>query len=308
MQSCSQFIHRGLGQESGRTPKILSCGETWVALPRAVPSQARFRLAQNMACNYPRARIMAAIGRFQKGDEIFFAKVVDGEIFKVIGDVFGSPAFEKKATKLKGVRTLTPVSPSKVIAIGLNYADHARESQKPLPKQPLFWIKATTSLIPDGGRIEVPFPDHRTDFEAELCIVIGRRVRNVTPAAAARYIFGYTASQDISDRTIQNGESQWTRAKSFDTFTPVGPYVETKIDPHDLTIQLFQNGQLRQNSNTSQLIFNCYRLVSFVSTNMTLLPGDIILTGTPSGVGPIESGDRLEVRIQGLAPLVNTVK
>ena len=138
--------------------------------------------------------------------------------------------------------------------------------------------------------------------------VIGRRVRNVTPAAAARYIFGYTAAQDISDRTIQNSESQWARCKSFDTFTPLGPYVETKIDPHDLTIQLFQNGQLRQNSNTSQLIFNCFHLVSFVSTNMTLVPGDIILTGTPSGVGPIDSGDRLEVRVQGLTPLVNTVK
>jgi 2-keto-4-pentenoate hydratase/2-oxohepta-3-ene-1,7-dioic acid hydratase in catechol pathway len=141
-----------------------------------------------------------------------------------------------------------------------------------------------------------------------LAIVIGRKVRNVTPAAAARFIFGYTSAQDISDRTIQNGESQWTRAKSFDTFTPLGPYVETKIDPHELVIQLFQNGQLRQNSSTSQLIFDCYKLVSFISTNMTLLPGDVILTGTPSGIGPIESGDRLEVRIQGMAPLVNSVK
>lgn len=251
---------------------------------------------------------MAAIGRFQKGDEIFFAKVVDGELFRLRGDVFGSPSFDKKPTPLKGVRTLTPVVPSKIIAVGLNYADHARESGKALPKEPLFWLKATTSLIPDGGKIEVPFAKHRTDYEAELCIIIGRRVRNVTPAAAARYIFGYTSAQDISDRTIQNGESQWTRSKSFDTFTPLGPYAETKIDPHDLTIQLFQNGQLRQNSNTSQLIFDCFQLVSFISTNMTLLPGDIILTGTPSGVGPIVSGDRLEVRIQGLAPLVNTVK
>ena len=172
----------------------------------------------------------------------------------------------------------------------------------------MIWFKATTSLIPDGAKIEVPFPKHRTDYEAELAIVIGRRMRNVTPAAASRYIYGYTASQDISDRTIQNSESQWARAKSFDTFTPFGPYVDTKADPLNLTIQLFQNGQLRQNSNTNQLIFNCYHLVSFISTNMTLLPGDIILTGTPSGVGPIESGDRLEVRIQGLAPLVNTVK
>ena len=118
----------------------------------------------------------------------------------------------------------------------------------------------------------------------------------------------YTAAMDISDRTIQNSETQYARAKSFDTFTPLGPYVETKIDPNELTIQLFQNSQLRQNSNTNQLIFNCNQLVSFISTNMTLLPGDIILTGTPSGVGPIASGDRLEVRIQGFAPLVNLVR
>jgi 2-keto-4-pentenoate hydratase/2-oxohepta-3-ene-1,7-dioic acid hydratase in catechol pathway len=251
---------------------------------------------------------MAAIGRFQKGDDIFYAKVVDGEIYRVQGDVFSSPSFDRKPTSVKGVRTLTPVQPSKVIAVGLNYADHAQESGKPLPKEPLIWFKAPSSLIPDGAKIEVPFPDHRTDYEAELCIVIGRRVRNVTPASASRYIFGYTASMDISDRNIQNSESQWARAKSFDTFTPLGPHVETKLDPHALTIQLFQNGQLRQNSNTNQLIFDCCRLVSFISTNMTLLPGDIILTGTPSGVGPIKSGDRLEVRITGLSPLVNTVK
>lgn len=251
---------------------------------------------------------MAAIGRFQKGEDIFHAKVVDGELFRLQGDVFGSPSFDKKPTPAKGLKLLTPVAPSKVIAVGLNYADHAREAGKPLPTTPLFWLKAPTSLIPDGVKIEVPFPDHRTDFEAELAIVIGRRVRSVTPAAAARYILGYAAAQDISDRTIQNAESQFARCKSFDTFTPLGPYLETKIDPHDLTIQLFQNGQLRQNSNTSQLVFNCFDLVSFISTNLTLLPGDLILTGTPSGVGPIQGGDRLEVRIQGMAPLVNTVK
>ena len=225
---------------------------------------------------------MAAIGRFQRGDDIFYAKVVDGELYKLKGDVFGSPSFQKRPTNPKGIKTLTPVAPSKVIAVGLNYADHARESGKPLPKTPLFWLKAPTSLLPDGGKIEIPFEKNR--------------------------IFGYTSAQDISDRTIQHSESQWARAKSFDTFTPLGPYVETKIDPHKLTIQLFQNGQLRQNSLTGQLIFNCFELVSFISTNITLLPGDVILTGTPSGVGPIESGDKLEVRIQGMAPLVNSVK
>jgi 2-keto-4-pentenoate hydratase/2-oxohepta-3-ene-1,7-dioic acid hydratase in catechol pathway len=251
---------------------------------------------------------MAAIGRFQKDGEIFYARVVEGELFRLRGDVFGSPSFARKPVHLKGVRTLTPVAPSKIIAVGLNYADHAREQGKPLPKEPLFWFKAATSLLPDGGKIEVPFPQHRTDYEAELAIVIGRRIRNVTPASAAHYILGYTVAEDISDRTIQNSESQWARCKSFDTFTPLGPYVETNLDPRDLTIQLFQNGQLRQNSNTSQMIFNCHQLVSFISTNLTLLPGDVILTGTPGGIGPIQSGDRLEVRIQGLAPLVNAVK
>jgi 2-keto-4-pentenoate hydratase/2-oxohepta-3-ene-1,7-dioic acid hydratase in catechol pathway len=251
---------------------------------------------------------MAAIGRFQKGDEVFYAKVVDGELFRLHGDVFGSPSFDKKPTPFKGVKTLVPVAPSKLVAVGLNYADHAREQNKPLPKEPLVWFKAPTSLIPDGGKIEIPFPDHQTELEGELAIVIGRRARNVTAAAAARYIFGYTASQDISDRTIQKSDGQNARAKSFDTFTPLGPYIETKIDPQELTIQTFQNGQLRQNSNTNQLIFDVYKLVSFISTNLTLLPGDVILTGTPSGVCPIQSGDRLEVRIQGLAPLLNTVK
>jgi 2-keto-4-pentenoate hydratase/2-oxohepta-3-ene-1,7-dioic acid hydratase in catechol pathway len=251
---------------------------------------------------------MAAIGRFQKDDEVFYAKVVDGEIFRLLGDVFGSPSYDRKATPRKGIKTLVPVVPSKIIAVGLNYADHVREMKHELPREPLFWFKAATSLLADGGRIEIPFPQHRTDFEAELAIVIGRKIRNVSPTQASRYIFGYTAAQDISDRTIQKAESQWARCKSFDTFTPLGPFVETKIDPHELNIQLFQNGQLRQNSNTRQLVFKPADLVSFISTNLTLLPGDVILTGTPGGVGPIQSGDKLEVRIQGLAPLNNSVR
>jgi 2-keto-4-pentenoate hydratase/2-oxohepta-3-ene-1,7-dioic acid hydratase in catechol pathway len=132
---------------------------------------------------------MAAIGRFQKGEDIFYAKIVDGEIFRLQGDVFGSPSFDKKPTPRKGVRTLVPVSPSKVIAVGLNYADHAREQNKPLPKEPLIWIKATTSCFPMVGKIEIPHPAHRTDYEAELAIVIGRKIRNVTAASASRYIW-----------------------------------------------------------------------------------------------------------------------
>ncbi len=251
---------------------------------------------------------MAAIGRFQKGNDIFHAKVVEGELFRAEGDIFGSPAFARQPTPRKGLKTLVPVVPSKIIAVGVNYLDHAQEMGRELPKEPLIWFKATTSLLADGGKIEIPFPDHRTDFEVELAIVIGRKIRNVAPAAAARYIFGYTTGLDISDRTIQKAESQWARCKSFDTFTPLGPYVETQVDPADLSIQLFQNGQLRQNSNTKQLIFKVPHLVSFISTNLTLLPGDVILTGTPSGVGSLAPGDRLEARIQGLAPLNIQVK
>ena len=247
---------------------------------------------------------MAAIGLFQKGDNVFYAKVEDGDLYKLKGDVFSAPSFQKTPIAKKGFRTLVPVQPSKVIAVGLNYADHAAESGLEAPKTPLFWLKSPKSLLPDGGKIEIPFEKHQTDYEAELAIVIGRSIRNVTPKAANRYILGYTAAQDISDRTIQKSESQWARAKSFDTFTPLGPYIETKIDPDCLTIQLFKNGH----SSTSQMIFSCSELVSFISTNMTLLPGDVFLTGTPSGVGPIESEDTLEVRIQGLAPLVNSVK
>lgn len=251
---------------------------------------------------------MAAIGRFSKGEDIFYAKVVDGEVFRLHGDVFGSPSFDRKPTPRKGLKTLVPVGPSKIIAVGMNYADHAREMGRELPPEPIIWLKATTSLLPDGGKIEIPFPQHRTDFEAELAIVIGRKIRNVSPTQATRYIFGYTAAQDISDRHIQKADGQWARCKSFDTFTPLGPWVETKLDSSELSIQQFQNGQLRQNSNTQQLIFKPHELVSFISTNMTLLPGDVILTGTPSGVGPIQSGDKLEVRIQGLPSLFNSVR
>ena len=251
---------------------------------------------------------MAAIGTISEGRGNFLRESRGRRIFRLRGDVFGSPSFDRKPTPRKGVKTLVPVVPGKIICVGLNYADHARETGKELPKEPLIWFKATTSLLPDGGKIEIPFPQHRTDYEAELCIVIGRKIRNVSPTQAPRYIFGYTASQDISDRTIQKSDGQWARAKSFDTFTPLGPYVETKIDTAELNIQLFQNGPLRQNSNTSQMIFKPAALVSFISTNLTLLPGDVILTGTPSGIGPIQSGDKLEVRIQGLAPLNNSVK
>ena len=234
---------------------------------------------------------------------------MDGELFRLRGDVFGSPSFDKKPLRAKGVRTLTPVVPSKIIAVGLNYADHARETGKPLPKEPLFWFKATTSLIPGRRQNRNPVPESPHRFR-------GRTGHRHRPAGAQRDARGgarATFSATPPRRTSATARFKTAKAsgRAANPSTPSrrsGLTWKRRLIPHDLTIQLFQNGQLRQNSNTSQLIFDCYQLVSFISTNMTLLPGDVILTGTPSGVGPIESGDRLEVRIQGLAPLVNTVK
>ena len=252
---------------------------------------------------------MAAIGRFQKGDEIFYAKVVDGELFRLRGDVFGSPSFDKKATPFQGLKTLTPVAPSKIIAIGLNYADHARETGKPLPKEPLFWLKAPTSLIARWRQNRNPLSPspHRFRGRTGHCHRSARAQRHPRRRLALHLRLHGRAGHQRPDHP-EGGKPVGALPSPSTPSRRWGLTSKRRPTRRDLTIQLFQNGQLRQNSNTSQLIFNCSQLVSFVSTNMTLLPGDVILTGTPSGVGPIQSGDRLEVRIQGLAPLVNSVK
>ncbi len=260
---------------------------------------------------------MANYGRFQKGKKTFFGEVRGEEVLEIDGYPMlgqsrpGKGESEKvwagKAHPLKSLKILPPVEPSKIIAVGLNYADHAKESGKEIPKEPLIWFKAPTSILEHGGTIRIPYPEHRTDYEAELCVVIGKRAKGVSQAQALSHIFGFTCSQDISDRTIQSAESQWARAKSFDTFTPLGPFIRTDLDPANLEIQLLQNGRVRQNSRTNQLLFNVPFLVSFLSRHITLLPGDIIQTGTPFNVQPIKAGDQLEVRIEGLIPLKNSV-
>jgi 2-keto-4-pentenoate hydratase/2-oxohepta-3-ene-1,7-dioic acid hydratase in catechol pathway len=201
-----------------------------------------------------------------------------------------------------------PVAPGKIIAVGRNYHAHAKERGADVPSSPLTWLKAPTSLLAHLGAIELPYPQHKVDFEAELAIVIGRPAKNVTLADAAQYIFGYTASLDISDRPIQDAEKQFARAKSFDTFTPIGPFVYSGLGPDDLAITLRQNGELRQNGRTGEMIFSAAEIVSFCSQGTTLQAGDVILTGTPAGVGPIKDGDVLETRIGPFAPLVVRVR
>ncbi len=193
------------------------------------------------------------------------------------------------------------------MAVGLNYADHIAEMKRTPLGTPLIWFKAPTSLLPHGGTIEIAFPDHQTDFEVELAIVIGATAKNVSVERARDHIFGYTVGEDISDRDLQKSEKQFARAKSFDTYTPVGPFVYTEMDVSDLPITLRQNGEVKQQARTSQMIYSVAEIVSFASQGITLLPGDLILTGTPSGVGPIHEGDELEARIGDWPALRNSV-
>lgn len=209
---------------------------------------------------------------------------------------------------LAGLTVGIPVAPSKVIAVGRNYHAHAAERGATAPASPLTWLMSPASLLAHEGTVELPFPAHRVDFEAELGIVIGRAAKNVSVADAESHIFGYTTCQDISDRDIQDAEKQFARAKGFDTFTPVGPFVYSGLAADDLPITLHQNGQLHQDARTGAMIFNVREIVAFCSQGTTLLPGDLILTGTPAGVGPIKDGDVLETRIGSFAPLVVRVR
>jgi 2-keto-4-pentenoate hydratase/2-oxohepta-3-ene-1,7-dioic acid hydratase in catechol pathway len=201
-----------------------------------------------------------------------------------------------------------PVAPSKLIAVGLNYADHIAEMKRTPLGTPLIWFKAPTSLTAHEKEIAIAFPQHQTDFEVELAIVIGAAAKNVSIDSAHDFIFGYTIGEDISDRDLQKSEKQFSRCKSFDTYTPIGPFVYSDVDVGDLEITLRQNGEVKQRARTSQMIYSPAEVVAFASQNLTLLPGDVILTGTPSGVGPIRAGDALEARISDWPPLRNRVR
>jgi 2-keto-4-pentenoate hydratase/2-oxohepta-3-ene-1,7-dioic acid hydratase in catechol pathway len=201
-----------------------------------------------------------------------------------------------------------PVAPGKVIAVGLNYSEHIREMQRTEIGSPLIWFKAPSSLLPHNGTIRIAFPEHRTDFEIELAVVIGAPAKNVAVERALDYVFGYTIAEDISDRDLQKSERQFGRCKSFDTYTPVGPFVYTEVDPGDLEISLQQNGNVKQRARTSQMIYPVAEIIAFASQSLTLLPGDLILTGTPSGVGPLRAGDELIARVDDWPILRNRVE
>jgi 2-keto-4-pentenoate hydratase/2-oxohepta-3-ene-1,7-dioic acid hydratase in catechol pathway len=199
-------------------------------------------------------------------------------------------------------------TPSKIVCVGLNYRDHAAEQNKPLPKEPMIFIKPSTSVIRNGEPIRIPPGVGRVDHEAELGIVIGTRAYRVPKARALEYVLGITCVNDVTARELQSKDVQYTRAKGFDTFAPIGPVVLTGNDGRPLTVEGIVNGQVRQSSNTRELIFKVDHLIWFISAVMTLLPGDIIATGTPAGIGPIKAGDTVTIRVEGVGELTNPVE
>jgi 2-keto-4-pentenoate hydratase/2-oxohepta-3-ene-1,7-dioic acid hydratase in catechol pathway len=205
------------------------------------------------------------------------------------------------------IRLLAPCVPSKIVALGVNYRSHGEEMSHRIPTEPLIFIKPSTSVIGTEEKIVYPETSQRVDYEGELGVVMKSVTRQVTKDEAGQYILGYTCVNDVTARDLQARDKQWTRSKSFDTFCPIGPCIETELDPGDLRLETVLNGEIKQRTSTSQLIFPVAELVNFISGVMTLLPGDVIATGTTSGVGPMQPGDVVEIRIEGIGTLRNYV-
>jgi len=245
--------------------------------------------------------------RFRHGERIATG-AIQGEYVRALrGTFFQDPAPTGEDIPLADVALLAPVIPSKVVAIGRNYVEHAEEMGGEVPEEPVIFLKPSTAVIGPGDGIPYPAASGRVDHEGELAIVVGRLARRVRSEDAARYVLGYTCGNDVTARDLQLKDGQWTRGKGFDGFCPLGPWIETEIDPLDLALECRVNGETRQAARTSQLAFGPGELLEFVSGVMTLLPGDVILTGTPAGVGPLQVGDRVQVEIEGIGVLENTV-
>src|SRR6266403_597578 len=251
--------------------------------------------------------MMRTFGGFKSDDNFFYGEVSGDDVRVLARPYWIEIESTGDVRKLGDLQIDLPVAPSKLVAVGLNYSDHIAEMKRTELGAPLIWFKAPSSLLPHNGVIEIAFPEHRTDFEAELAVVIGAPTKNVSMEEALDHVFGYTIGLDITDRDLQKQEKQFGRCKSFDTYTPIGPYVYTDVDVSDVSLELRQKGELRQSTRTKGMIYSVADLVSFASQSLTLLPGDVILSGTPAGVGPIQAGDQLEAAIDNWPPLRNTV-
>jgi 2-keto-4-pentenoate hydratase/2-oxohepta-3-ene-1,7-dioic acid hydratase in catechol pathway len=234
----------------------------------------------------------------------------EGTFINVIEDFdFCDIDYTGRQYELTELEYLPPVQPTKIVAVGLNYKNHAQEMQKKLPEEPLLFIKPSSGILPHLGCIVMPAVSKRVDYESELAIVIGKTAKNVKKSDAKDFIFGYTCLNDVTARDLQVKDIQYTRSKGFDTFAPVGPYIETEIDnPSNLAIKGYLNAELKQSSNTSDLIFSPFELVEFISGIMTLYPGDIISTGTPAGIGALNHKDIFEIEIENIGTLKNFVE
>ena len=212
-----------------------------------------------------------------------------------------------RSYKLSEVRLLAPCTPTKIVALGLNYHSHAQEMKIPIPTEPLIFLKPSTAIIGPEDNIVYPESSQRVDYEGELGVVIKSRAWRVPTGEAMNYVLGYTCFNDVTARDLQSRDKQWSRAKGFDTFAPIGPCIETELNPGNVEVKAYLNGKLKQQASTGDLVFPVPELVSFISRVMTLLPGDIIATGTPSGIGPMKPGDTVEVKIEPIGTLRNYV-
>ncbi len=242
------------------------------------------------------------------GDEPQYGWLLDEKVGEIQGSMFGEYRRREAKTPLADVKLVAPCEPSKILCVGRNYVEHAKELGNEVPKVPLIFMKPPSSIISNGDSIVLPPQSTQVEHEAELVVVISKRARNVTAETAKEYIFGYTVGNDITARDLQQTDGQWTRAKGFDTFCSFGPWIDTEFDPSDAVVTCRVNGQMRQMASTRDMVFNVGTLIAYISSVMTLEPGDLIFTGTPAGVGELKNSDMVDVEIEGLGKLSNPVK
>lgn len=234
--------------------------------------------------------------------------LLDEKIGEISGNLFGRYRRNEAATPLADVKLLAPAEPTKILCVGRNYVEHAKELGNEVPKVPLIFMKPPSSIIANGETILLPSQSNQVEHEAELVVVIGKRGKHITANNAKKHIFGYTIGLDITARDLQKPDGQWTRAKGFDTFCPFGPWIDTEFDPSDAVVTCRVNGQMRQMASTRDMVFNVGVLIAYISSVMTLEPGDLIFTGTPPGVGLLQESDEVAAEIEGLGILKNPVR
>jgi 2-keto-4-pentenoate hydratase/2-oxohepta-3-ene-1,7-dioic acid hydratase in catechol pathway len=242
------------------------------------------------------------------GEPSKYGWIHENQVGDIQGSLFGEYRRREAKTPLAEVMLAAPCEPSKILCVGRNYIEHAKEMGNEVPKVPLIFMKPPSSIISNGDAILLPPQSSQVEHEAELVVVIGKKARNVTTDEAKQYVFGYTIGNDVTARDLQKIDGQWTRAKGFDTFCSFGPWIDTEFDPSDAVVTCRVNGQMRQMASTRDMVFNVGTLIAYISSVMTLEPGDLIFTGTPSGVGQLRNGDVVDVEIEGLGKLSNPVR